>query len=298
MTGIAALGIAAYRSMPPFFRRMLADNDRDILPTPHVPNPAAWPDRGIHAAWIGHTTVLMKIDGYTILTDPVFSDKCGLDLLVATLGPKRYQFPALEIDKLPPVDLILLSHAHMDHLDVPSMKKLESNTREVVMARATSDLIRPRKFARVQEAGWGETVKAGPLELRTLEVKHWGARMRTDTYRGYNGYIIESGNRRILFAGDTASTDLFARQRHPKGVDLAIMPIGSYDPWIAAHCNPEQAWRMAQDAGAGIILPVHHKTFKLSYEPMDQPIARLKEVAGQEASRIAWTDIGQEYSLS
>ena len=94
--------------------------------------------------------------------------------------------------------------------------------------------------------------------MKAFEVNHWGARVRTDTYRGFNGYVIEIGRRRILFGGDTALTDNFKSVRTSKPVDLAIMPIGAYDPWIRFHCNPEQAMSMANDAGAERILPVHH----------------------------------------
>ena len=119
--------------------------------------------------------------------------------------------------------------------------------------------------------------------------------MSTDTWRGYNGYVITAGRRRVLFAGDTAITDLF---REAGGADLALMPIGAYNPWIRYHCNPEQAWRMANDARADRILPIHHQTFHLSYEPPDEPIARLLDAAGNSAhDRIVLHDIGQEFHL-
>jgi L-ascorbate metabolism protein UlaG (beta-lactamase superfamily) len=144
--------------------------------------------------------------------------------------------------------------------------------------------------------GWRETVEAGPLSVRGLQVNHWGARMRTDTWRGYNGYMIAAGRRRVLFAGDTAFTDLF---REAGGADLAIMPIGAYNPWIRYHCDPEQAWSMANDARADRVLPVHHKTFHLSYEPVEEPIARLLEAAGRSADdRVVVQEIGQEFHLA
>jgi L-ascorbate metabolism protein UlaG (beta-lactamase superfamily) len=241
--------------------------------------------------------VLLKIDGFTILTDPVFHNWIGVDLRVATVGMKRLVGPALDVDKLPKIDLILSSHAHMDHLDLQSMRDLESDRTEVVMARSTSDLIRSSRYARVRETGWGETVRVGPAMLRGLEVKHWGARMRTDTHRGYNGYSVECGRYRILFAGDTADTDAFRRQRNGNA-DLAIFPIGAYDPWIYAHCNPEQAWRMANEFGADRVLPVHHKTFRLSRERDAEPIERLLDAAKGDDARVVAREIGSEFHLS
>jgi L-ascorbate metabolism protein UlaG (beta-lactamase superfamily) len=185
----------------------------------------------------------------------------------------------------------------MDHLDLATVRTLESNRVEVVMARSTSDLIRGSRFSRVNEVGWGERIEAAGFTIRGLEVKHWGARMRTDTHRGYNGYVIERGRWRVLFGGDTADTDAFRRQRNGNA-DLAIMPVGAYDPWIFAHCNPEQAWRMANDFGAEHFLPVHHQTFKLSREPINEPLERTLIAAGNAASRVVAREIGSEFHLS
>ena len=122
--------------------------------------------------------------------------------------------------------------------------------------------------------------------------------MRTDTYRGYNGYLIEIGKRRIVFGGDTANTDTFRAIRSSRPVDLAIMPIGAYNPWIHVHCNPEQAWRMGSEAGAEHFLPVHHQTFVLSREPVKEPIERFVQAAGPHADRVLTHSIGDEAHLS
>jgi L-ascorbate metabolism protein UlaG (beta-lactamase superfamily) len=138
----------------------------------------------------------------------------------------------------------------------------------------------------------------GPAVIRAVEVNHWGARLRTDTYRGYNGYVIASGRRRVFFAGDTADTDKLARIAGHNGVDVAIMPIGAYDPWIRFHCTPEQSWRMSRDVRADWFLPVHHRTFLLSREPLNEPIERLYNAAGRHAESIALRDIGAEFRLT
>lgn len=121
--------------------------------------------------------------------------------------------------------------------------------------------------------------------------------MRSDAYRGYNGYVVEVGRHRILFGGDTAYTESFKQIRSAKPIHLAIMPIGAYDPWIRVHCNPEQAWAMANHAGAEFVLPVHHQTFQLSREPRLEPIERMVEAAGSRPERVCLQNIGQEFHL-
>ena len=288
----------AYRTAPTFWKRYSEDRKREVRRAPSRPNPAAWPDVGLHAAWLGHTTVLLKVDGMVILTDPVFSTRVGLNLGPLTVGIKRLVAPALRPRELPKIDLILLSHAHFDHFDTPTLRLLESGHTAVVTAAKTADLLRPKRYAAVHELGWGESVQAGPAAIRAFQVNHWGARMRSDTYRGYNGYTIEVGRRRILFAGDTAATTAFRALRTSRQFDLAIMPVGAYDPWIHYHCTPEQAWQMANDAGAEFVLPVHHQTFALSSEPYLEPISRLYAAAGNDSERVALDGIGQEFQLT
>jgi L-ascorbate metabolism protein UlaG (beta-lactamase superfamily) len=122
--------------------------------------------------------------------------------------------------------------------------------------------------------------------------------MRSDSYRGYNGYVVEVGRYRILFGGDTAYTDSFKQLKSSKAFDLAIMPVGAYDPWIRVHCNPEQAWTMANHAGSEFVMPVHHQTFQLSREPFHEPIERILEAAGNRPDRICVREIGQEVHFS
>ena len=287
-----------YRAAPAFWQQYSRELGRPILPTLDHPTPQLWPDHGLHAAWLGHSTVLLKVDGLFILTDPVFSDRAGLNFGPITLGVKRLTAPALDATHIPRPDLILLSHAHMDHFDVPSLRTLEHSSTSVITATKTSDLLRPGRYKSVRELGWGERARVGAAAVQALEVNHWGARMRTDTYRGYNGYVIEAGRYRILFGGDTAATDAFRSIRTSQPVDLAVMPIGAYNPWIYYHCTPEQAWRMGNDAGAELFVPVHHQTFQLSREPFREPIERFQAAAGRHTDRVALTRIGQEVHLS
>lgn len=259
------------------------------------PRPLLWPDTGVHTAWVGHSTVLLKIDGFTVITDPVLGPRCGMRVGPVTVGIRRLADPALLVTELPHIDLILLSHAHMDHFDIATLRALEHQYTHVVTARHTSDLLRVRRYASVREVGWGDRIRVGPLEITGLRVRHWGARVRTDVHRGYNGYLIETGRRRIVFGGDTADTRDFRIVRSSRSVDLAIMPIGAYNPWLHAHCTPEQARRMGDEAGAERFLPVHHKTFRLGREPINEPIERFLETAGPD--RVITSSIGDEASI-
>ena len=278
---------------------ILNDYRRRMLPAPVRPTPASWRDDDVTAAWLGHSTVLINFLGVNIITDPILGARAGLGVGPVVLGPKRYIRPALRFSELPPIDLILLSHAHMDHFDLPTLRKFDRRPL-VVTAKDTADLLRcTRLRGHLNELAWGESrrlkfsrspvalqTENGELEIEAFEVRHWGARMRHDDHRGYNGYILRRGGRAILFGGDTAYTPRFRRLRGRGGTrtgglfDLAIMPIGAYDPWVNSHCNPEEAVEMANLAGAHYVLPIHHQTFKLSREPMSDPIRRLEQRAG------------------
>ncbi len=295
---MAGLGRWAYRAAPGLWRQYSSDRKRLVRPAPYRPNPKIWNDRGIHAAWLGHTTVLLRIDGFTVLTDPVLSTRVGIGVGPVTLGLKRLVAPALREDDLPRIDLILLSHAHFDHFDLRTLRALEHRGTMVVTAARTGDLLREERYASVRELEWGAHCQAGPLEIRAFRVNHWGARVRSDTYRGFNGYTIDAGRYRLLFGGDTAHTTAFRSLKASRPFDLAIMPVGAYNPWVHYHCTPEQAWEMADDAGAEFVLPVHHQTFRLSAEPYLEPIERVYGAAGRHPDRVAWRAIGQEFHLA
>jgi L-ascorbate metabolism protein UlaG (beta-lactamase superfamily) len=285
----------ACRVAPLYWKRLRADGRRRVLPAPERPNPGRWHDRGLYAAWLGHSTVLLQIDGMTVLTDPVLGRRVGIRVGPMTVGLKRIVEPALRLGELPKIDVIVLSHAHMDHFDIRSLRRLESRGTTVVTASKTSDLLRVERYGRVEELAWGTRARIGPLEIGAFPVNHWGARLHRDTWRGFNGYTIEGTSHRVIFGGDTAATDSFKTLKSSRKFDLAIMPVGAYNPWIHYHCTPEQAWQMAEDAGAEAFLPVHHQTFTLSREPYLEPIERVYAAAGRNPERVAVSRIGQEF---
>ncbi len=258
---------------------------------PHVPALSGWDNHDLAAAWIGHATVLLRVGGMTILTDPVMANRIGLGLGVITGGPRRLIAPALSIRQLPTLDLILLSHAHFDHLDRPTLMRLNKHV-PVITAHHTADLVRDLGFRKVTELRWGERQTIGPATITAHAVRHWGARTFHDHHRGFNSYLIESAKRRVLYGGDTAYHEGF---REVGKVELAVLGIGAYDPYIQAHATPEQALAMADHVGADRVLGMHHSTFRLSYEPANEPIERLLTAAGRNADRIVAQRIGQTY---
>jgi L-ascorbate metabolism protein UlaG (beta-lactamase superfamily) len=282
------------------FREWTIESWRPIAPAFATPEPWKWSDTQVTLAWLGHSTVLINFFGVTILTDPVLFSRVGIRLLGITIGPKRLTAPALRFHDLPRIDLILLSHAHFDHFDLRTLGCFDETTC-VITARATSDLLKRTRFSNITELGWGEaktlSVAAGEIIVAAFPVKHWGARTQRDTHRGYNGYSIERRGRRIIFAGDTAMTDSFAALQRHGPIDVAIVPISAYNPWIQSHSTPEQAVQMANAADARFIVPVHHQTFRLSLEPFREPIERFEVALGKTPERIALREIGETFVL-
>ncbi len=281
-------------------REGTVESQRTVLPAAARPQPARWSDESLTAAWLGHSTVLLNFCGFIILTDPVLFPRIGIRLPGFTFGPKRLTAPALTVRDLPPIDLVLLSHAHFDHLDTRTLSALPREA-DLITAPRTSDLLRFIPFRSKTELRWGEETEVqrecGALRVRAFEVRHWGARLQTDTYRGYNGYVLEREGRRVIFGGDTAQTASFGELRTQRRFDLALMPIGAYDPWIRSHASPEEAVAMAEAAGADYILPIHHQTFRLSAEPFREPIERFESALQREPERIALRSIGETFRL-
>ena len=226
--------------------------------------------------------------------------RIGVRLPGVTIGPKRLTAAALDVGDLPPIDLVLLSHTRFDHFDLRTLHCLPQ-TADVITALRTLDLLRWKNFREKTELRWGEEKiicrDDRALRVRAFPVKHWGARMRTDNYRDYNGYILERDGQRIIFAGNTAFTDSFEALNDGRRFALAIIPIGAYDPWIRSHARPEQAIGMAHAAGADQIMPVHHQTFRLSAEPFREPIARFEAALQRAPERIATREIGETFQL-
>lgn len=252
-----------------------------------------WASR-LGVVWIGHATVLIRVGERTILTDPVFSERVGMSLRTVTLGPARLLPPALDVDHLPRIDVVLLSHAHFDHLDKPSLRRLAAGAARgatVVTADRTRSLI-PDGFGEVLQLSWGRHARIGDLRIQAIQPRHWGARAGLDRRRGYNAYLIEHHGARVVFGGDTAYTDAFDRIG---AVDLSVLGIGAYEGWDGAHATPEQVWAMfVRHAGGSRarLLPMHHSTFDMGEKRVDEPIRRLLAAAGDRAEQVVCRKVG------
>lgn len=286
--------------VPRILRGCVAETGRTIAKPPFRPDPSQWDSNKVTVCWLGHSTVLVNFYGIHIITDPVLAPRVGADIGLGTIGPKRLVAPALTVRQLPPIDLVLISHAHMDHLDFRTLNALPHRV-PVISARATADLFRGTGFTDVRELGWGDSTrfnsKDGSVQISAFEVNHWGARWRRDTYRGYNGYIIEREGRKILFGGDTALSSSFNALNARGPFDIACMPIGAYAPWVCSHCTPEQAVDMANAANAQYFVPIHHQTFPLGKEGPIEPLHRLEAALEKESDRLALRKIGECFHL-
>lgn len=273
------------------------------------PEPDKWNDSELTLAWIGHSTVLINFFGKWILTDPVLFERIGLYFFGGSIGPARITPPALEVHEIPKPDIILLSHAHMDHMDYPTLKTIAQhypNEIDAITAYLTKDVINDLPWKSLHVMDWNDELILQDIRFRANETKHFGWRFpwekdRSRGYmkdgRSYNSYVIEYKNKKILFGGDTALTDKFQQLKN-ENIDVAIMPIGSYNPWKRNHCNPEEALQMADELNAKYFIPIHTKTFQQSVEPYNEPIDWMKRIAINYKMQIGLEEIGQTFVLS
>jgi L-ascorbate metabolism protein UlaG (beta-lactamase superfamily) len=232
--------------------------------------------------FIGHSSFLLQIAGRKVLVDPVFSKR--LILL------RRQRHPGVSVSGLPPIDLVLLTHAHMDHLDLASLRRVIRTTRrlsghspEVVVPRGVEDLVEGLGFSAIHRLEWWESIAVQGLKITMTPCRHWGARIFRDTHRGYGGYVIEAAGQSIYHSGDTAYFDGFreiGNRLHPQ---IALLPIGAYfpDTYRSVHTSPEEAVRGFVELGAEQMIPMHYGTFRLGREPMDEPVKRLTAEAAR-----------------
>jgi L-ascorbate metabolism protein UlaG (beta-lactamase superfamily) len=248
-----------------------------LLPTERPPGDGVVvaPDGGISVTYVGHATVLVRFDGLTFLTDPVYSSR----LIV----PKRLVAPGVPLERLPPLDAVLVSHGHMDHLDVPTHRRLPKHDTVAVVAKNLTDLVAGAGYRDIVELGWGEHVILGGARITALQVNHWGTRNLVPDNRGYTGFLVEHPDGTLFFPGDTAYFPGFREYGAQYDIDVALLPIGAYSPpaFRRVHMNPEDALATLVDLRARHMVPIHWGTFVISYEPTDEPVRWLHELAAE-----------------
>jgi L-ascorbate metabolism protein UlaG (beta-lactamase superfamily) len=263
---------------------------------PAKPQPSTWSTTDLTVAYIGHASVLIDFHGTRILTDPVFFARIGVHVGGVTIGPKRLVEAALRPEELPALDAVLVSHAHMDSLDRPSLLQVAAAPLLVVPTR-TRDLVDDLGFAHVVELDWGQRVAPGGVTIEAVAVRHWGKRWPWGRSRGYSGYVLSRDDLSVLFASDTAYTGAIGVVGRDHRIDVAIIGSGAYDPWIMNHASPEQVWQMFQESGACYLLPVHWDTFRLGKEPVGESMARLLAAAGPERERVVIRQVGETWTM-
>jgi N-acyl-phosphatidylethanolamine-hydrolysing phospholipase D len=237
--------------------------------------------------WVGHSTLLVQMDHVTFLTDPIWSDRPSP---VSFFGPKRFVPPGIQIDELPQIDFVVVSHNHYDHMDLPTLVTLAERdpaTRFFVPLENAA-LLRESGITNVQELDWGRSVEHEGVQIYCLPAQHWSKRgLGDDRTMLWSSWAVVGPERRFFFAGDTGYFDGFKRIAKALGpFDLAAVPIGAYSPadmMKPSHMNPEEAVRAAIDLGAQRAIAMHFGTFDLSDEPLTEPPLRFKAAATSSA---------------
>lgn len=231
-------------------------------------------DGQVALTWIGHASFLAQFKDLNVLIDPNFAN--WLFFL------KRIKRAGLRIEDLPPIDLVLLTHAHFDHFHKPTLRKLPS-PKIAVMPWGMGDLAKDLGFGRIIELKWWESFSHGDWRVTLTPCKHWGARMIHDGHRGYGGFILEHQGRRIYHAGDSAYFHGFKEIGRKCPPEIALLPIGAYypDSFRHVHMGPDEAVKAFKDLRAKCLIPMHYGSFRLSFEDMDEPPRWLKELCNE-----------------
>jgi L-ascorbate metabolism protein UlaG (beta-lactamase superfamily) len=269
-----------------------ASIENPVFPPPPNDHPTG------HATitFIGHATFLIRMGGLTILTDPIFSDRCSP---VAWAGPRRVRQPGLTLAALPPVDVVLLSHNHYDHMDLPSLRQLhQRDAPQIVTTLGNARTLARAGLGQACELDWWQATRHGELEITATPARHFARRGLFDHNRSlWAGFMLSVGPRRLLFAGDSGAGSHWADIRARLGAPgVALLPIGAYEPrWFMApvHMNPADAVQAHWDLGAGHSIGMHFGTFQLTDEAVEAPVATLADALGDDHTAFSVLGCGE-----
>ena len=250
--------------VPSLFTRRLGQKIKPVFPV-------LGPDQ-VCITWIGHASFLIQTAEHSVLIDPNWAK--WLKVI------KRIKHPGIEIHDLPAIDLVLVTHAHFDHLDRRTLRAV-ARDQPIVVPENVGNLVHDLGFNHVQEMRNWQSFQHGSLKITMTPARHWGARILHDNHRGFGGFLIEYAGRSILHSGDSSYFDGFREIGEKSNVEIALLPIGAYDAPTKrdVHMNPEQALQAFMELKARTMIPMHFGTFRLSYEPLEEPPQRLLEKA-------------------
>jgi L-ascorbate metabolism protein UlaG (beta-lactamase superfamily) len=249
-----------YRLVPQIFKKLAGDPQHPVLSAP--------PEGKARVTWIGHASFFVQFEEHSVLFDPNWATWMGI--------VKRLHHPGILQEHMPDVDLVLVSHAHFDHLHKRSLRRVEASD-GIVVPRGSGSLVKRLGFPHVREMKiWEEQMVSG-LRILHTPCHHWGARFGHDTHRDYGGFVVASEKRSVFHCGDSAYFGGFKKIGAREDIDIALMPIGAYEAPSGrdVHMNPEEALDAFEDLGAAMMIPMHYGTFILGNEPPEEPLERL-----------------------
>jgi L-ascorbate metabolism protein UlaG (beta-lactamase superfamily) len=249
-----------HRIVPGMFRRVNGNVLEPVLAPPDSDK--------VRITWIGHASFFLQFAGHSVIVDPNWAKWHG--------PVKRQRKPGLDLHGVPEVDLVLVTHAHFDHLHKPSLKILQARE-GIVVPQGSGSLVKRLGFPATHEMQIWDSLSFDELEIIHTPSHHWGARFIHDTHRDYGGYIVRAGGKSVFHCGDSAYFDGFKEIGERYEIDVALMPIGAYESPSGrdVHMNPEEAVRAFADLGAKALIPMHYGTFLLGNEPHNEPVERL-----------------------
>lgn len=258
---------------------------------------AAPVDTGMRATWLGHSTVVLELDGRRVLTDPVLANRIGP---VSFIGPKRFHPVPATVEELPPLDVVLISHDHFDHLCRGTIEQLARRRVPIVTALGVGAYLERYGVdpAAITELDWNETAEVAGIRFTATPSQHFSGRGLTSRNRTlWASWVIQSERRKVFFSGDTGLTPQFTDIGRTHGpFDLVMLEVGAYHPaWGSIHLGPENALTAFDMLGGGTLLPVHWGTFNLGLHDWDAPGEELLSFAAARGSRILTPRLGEVF---